>query len=328
MAAVFGLYTHIQSNRRRSAALLSGLFLLVLLLVFAVDLILEGLQGVGTVDARIRTSAWHTLHAIPFAAIAVGAWLGIAWLWHQRLIDAVTGARAVRRAEAPELYNLLENLCVSRGMTMPTLRIVETEALNAFATGMNPDQYSIAVTRGLLGALDRNELESVLAHELTHIRNGDVRLMVVATVVAGIVALVAELVFRLLMRGPRLVPSGPRRGRRGLKGAGASIAAIAIGLAVLAVAWFLSVALRLALSRSREYLADAGAVELTGNPDAMISALLKISGRAEMPEVPSGIMEMCIENHKAGIADLFASHPPIEERIRMLVLHAGGRLPG
>ncbi|MEN9313927.1 MAG: hypothetical protein RIS35_320, partial [Pseudomonadota bacterium] len=188
--------------------------------------------------------------------------------------------------------------------------------------------YSISVTRGLLGALAPDELEAVLAHELTHIRNGDVRLMIVATVVAGIVALVAEMVFRLLMRGPRLLSTEPLRGRRGLKRAGTSIATIAVGLVMIAVAWFLSVALRLALSRSREFLADAGAVELTGNPDAMISALLKISGRAEMPDVPSGIMEMCIENHKAGIADLFATHPPIEERIRMLVLHAGGRMPG
>lgn len=325
MSAAFGLYTHIRANRRRSIALMAGLFALVAVLVFAVDLILGGYVDEGTLEQRLAASVEHTLFSLPFAALAVGLWLGIAWLFHQSLIDGLTGGRPVERREAPEVYNLLENLCISRGMPVPKLRIVDSDALNAFATGMNPRQYSISVTRGLVSALTPQELEAVLAHELTHIRNGDVRVMVVAVVIAGIVSLVAEAVFRLLMQGPRLrLPAGSKKaGRRG----GAALAAVALGLLLLAVAWFLSLALRFALSRSREFLADAGAVELTANPDAMISALARIAGRAEMPDVPSGIMEMCIENHKAGIGDLFATHPPIEARIRALVEHAGGRPP-
>lgn len=325
MNPAFGLYTHIRANRRRSAALMAGLFALVLLLVFAIDLIVGAYVDDGSLRERIDASLRHTLFATPFAALAVLVWLAIGWQFHQAMIDGLTGAEPVSRRDAPELYNLLENLCISRGMPTPTLRIVDSSALNAFATGMNPRQHAISVTRGLIEALSSDELEAVLAHELTHIRNGDVKVMVVAVVIAGIVSLVAEAVFRMLMQGPRL--SLPSEGRKAGRRAGGALAALALGLALIALAWLLSLLLRLALSRSREFLADAGAVELTSNPDAMISALMKISGRAEMPEVPSGIMEMCIENHKAGFADLFATHPPIEARIRALVDHAGGRPP-
>jgi len=324
MNSAFGLYTHIRANRRRSALLLSGLFVLVMLLVFSVDLIVGALLDEGALQDRIQASTRHTLQATPLAALGVGLWILLAWRFHQALIDALTGGEPLARSDAPELYNLLENLCISRGMPMPALHLVDSDALNAFATGMNPRQYAISVTRGLVAALSREELEAVLAHELTHIRNGDVRLMVVALVISGVVSLVAEVIFRLLLRGPRLrLPEGGgRAGRR----VGGALAAVAIGLALIALAWLLSLVLRFALSRTREFLADAGAVELTGNPDAMVAALMKISGRAEMPDVPSGIMEMCIENQKSGIADLFATHPPIEARIRALMDHAGGRL--
>ena len=155
---------------------------------------------------------------------------------------------------------------------MPKLKIMDTEALNAFATGMNQKQYSITVTSGLLGRLNDAEIESVLGHELTHIRNGDVRMMVVAVIIAGVVSFVAELVFRLWFWNGFSFRSSRSDDRRG-GGAGIAIL-IAIGLLVLA--YVLSFVIRLALSRSREFLADAGSVELTKNPDAMISALRKI----------------------------------------------------
>jgi heat shock protein HtpX len=328
MAAAFGLYTHIQANRRRSIALLIGLFGLILVLVYAADLIAEAFMGHQSLDRIMMAAAERTLYLSPFVAAGVAIWLFIAYRLHQWLIDRVTDSRAITREEAPDLYNLLENLCISRGLPTPALRIVETPALNAFATGLTEKQYSVSVTRGLVQTLNRAELEAVLAHELTHIRNGDVRVMVIASVIAGIVTFAGELVFRLVMQGPHinLRGRGDSAEERG-KGAGAAMAAIAIAMLLIAAAWFLSLALRFALSRSREYLADAGAVELTKNPDAMISALMKISGHAEIPSVPSGVMEMCIENHKAGIADLFATHPPIEARVRALVEHAGGRVP-
>ncbi len=159
----------------------------------------------------------------------------------------------------------------------------------------------------------------MLAHELTHIRNGDVKLMVIAVVIAGVITLVGELVFRSL--GHTRIRSGGSSGGS-KKGGGAG--AIMIAVVIIAIAWFLSLVIRFALSRSREYLADAGSVELTKNPDAMISALRKIEGKAEMPAVPSGIMEMCIENQKNSVADLFSTHPTVQRRVDKLMAVAGG----
>ncbi len=242
------------------------------------------------------------------------------------MIDAVTGARPVERREEPRLYNLLENLCISRGIPMPTLRVAEDDALNAFATGMNPKQYSITVTRGLMNALNDREMEAVLGHELTHIRNGDVRMMVIAVVIAGVVSFFGEMIFRLFFQASFYGGFGGRR-RDDRRGGGAGIAIlIAIGLIVLA--WILSVVIRFALSRQREYLADAGSVELTKNPDAMIMALRKIEGRGELTHATSAVMEMCIDNPRMGFSNIFDTHPPIEARIAAIVKFAGGRDPG
>src|SRR6202000_2135266 len=134
---------------------------------------------------------------LPYSTGAAILWIVIAYFFHQSIIDAVTGARDVTRQEEPRLYNLLENLCISRGITMPALKVMDTDALNAFATGMNEKHYSVTVTTALMAHLDDAELEAVLGHELTHIRNGDVRMMVVAVIIAGVVSFFAEMVFRL-----------------------------------------------------------------------------------------------------------------------------------
>jgi heat shock protein HtpX len=201
---------------------------------------------------------------------------------------------------------------------MPKLKIVDSNALNAFASGMNQRQYSITVTTGLLRRLNDQEIEAVLGHELTHIRNGDVRMMVVAMIIAGVVSFFGELLFRMFMSGGFRYRSSSNDRKGG--GAGAVV--------LIVVAWLLSIVIRLALSRSREYLADAGSVELTKNPDAMISALRKIEGRGELPGSPSAVMEMCIDNPRTGFSDLFATHPSVESRIYKLVTLAGGRDPG
>ena len=327
MTASYGLYSHIQHNRIRSVVLIGGLFFLVYLMVFAFTL---GILGFISEDAslgEILTAAWSDfLYLSPWATLATGVWVFFGYAMHQRLIDAATGAKGVSRTEEPRLYNILENLCISRGIPTPKLQIIETEVMNAYASGMHDGQYQIAVTRGLINALDDQEIEAVLGHELTHIRNGDVRLMVVAVVIAGVITLVGEFVFRVLLQGPNIRSSGRSSGGGGKKGGGAG--AIIIAIVLIAIAWFLSLVIRFALSRSREYLADAGSVELTKNPDAMISALRKIEGRAEMPAVPSGIMEMCIENQKNGVADLFSTHPSVDARVDKLVKVAGGRDSG
>ena len=229
----------------------------------------------------MRAADFDFVKAAPFATVGTMIWIFIAYRFHQSMIDAVTGARPVTRREEQRLYNILENLCISRGVTMPTLRIADDDALNAFATGLNHKQYSITVTRGLINTLNDAELEAVLGHELTHIRNGDVRMMVIAVVIAGVISFFGEVIFRLFFQASFYGGFGGRRRGGGDRKGGAGIA-ILIAIALIVVAWLLSVVIRFALSRQREYLADAGSVELTKNPDAMIMALRKIEGRGEL----------------------------------------------
>ena len=319
--AAYGLYTHIRANKRRSAARLIGLFFLVYLLVYAGALIGEALGSIEPIDVLARSAFADTLYAAPFATAGTALWILIAYKFHQSMIDAVTGGREVTRQQAPRLYNLLENLCISRGITAPKLKVIQEDSLNAFAAGMNERQYSITVTSGLLDNLNDAEVESVLGHELTHIRNGDVRLLVIAVIIAGVISFFAELIYRLLWQG------GFRwRGRDGdRRGAGM---ALLIALALIAIAWMLSIVIRFALSRKREYLADAGSVELTKNPDAMISALRKIEGRGELAGATSAVMEMCLDNPRQGFSNIFDTHPPIDSRVAALVQFAGGHDPG
>jgi heat shock protein HtpX len=325
--ASYGLYTHIQSNKRRSIALLIGLLFLVYVMVFAGALMAEALLGDASLAWLLRAAWRDFLYALPWATVGTIIWILIAYKFHQTMIDAVTGGHEITRMEEPRLWNLLENMCISRGIPMPKLKIMEDDALNAFATGLNEKQYSITVTSGLTRALNDAEIEAVLGHELTHIRNGDVRMMVIAVIIAGVIGFVAELVFRMMFH------SGLRGGFRSRgggdrKGGGGAILAILIAVALIALAWFLSVVIRFSLSRKREYLADAGAVELTKNPDAMITALRKIEHRGELEGATSAVMEMCIDNPRSGFVDLFATHPPIDARVDALVRYAGGHDPG
>ena len=322
--AAYGLYSHIQSNRRRSIALLIGLFFLVYVLVYAGALVAAALSLDADLDTLMLIAWIDLLKAAPFSTVGTALWIVIAYFFHQTMIDAVTGGQEIQRRDNARLYSILENLCISRGITTPRLKVMESDALNAFATGMNQKQYSITVTTGLLDRLNDAEIESVLGHELTHIRNGDVRMMVIAVIIAGVVSFFAELVFRLWFyngfsfRGSR---SDERRG-------GGAGFAILIAIALLVVAYLLSFLIRLALSRSREFLADAGSVELTKNPDAMISALRKIEGRGELPGATSAVMEMCIDNPREGFGELFDTHPSVERRITAMIKFAGGHDPG
>jgi heat shock protein HtpX len=325
--AAYGLYTHIQSNRHRSIALLIGLFFLVYVMVFAGALLAEALLDYRhkPLEFLIRAAEFDFLKALPFATIGTIIWILIAYKFHQSMIDAVTGAHEVSRTEEPRLYNLLENLCISRGITTPKLRIADDDALNAFATGLNDKQYSITVTRGLINALNDQEIEAVLGHELTHIRNGDVRMLVIAVVIAGGISFFGELVFRILFQGGW---GGGRRSSGSSDSKGGAGIAIVIAIAIIVLVWILSIVIRFALSRQREYLADSGSVELTKNPDAMISALRKIEGRGEIPGANSAVMEMCIDNPREGFSNIFDTHPPVDKRVEALVKFAGGHDPG
>ena len=323
--AAYGLYTHIQSNKFRSMLLLAGLFLLVYVIVYAGALVIEVLNNGGApVDYYLRVALADVIHTLPLFDRGGALWIVIAYFFHQKIIDAVTGGEDVTRQQQPRLYNLLENLCISRGIPMPRLKIVESDALNAYATGLNQRQYAVTVTTGLLNALNDQEIESVLGHELTHIRNGDVQMMVIAVIIAGVVGFFAELLFRSFFNFGGLRRLGGRASWSSSSSSssssdsdskssgGGAIFVIIIAVALIALAWLLSQLVRLALSRSRELLADAGSVELTKNPDAMISALRKIEGRGELPGATSAVMELCLDNPREGPTDLFATHPSVE----------------
>jgi len=341
--AAYGLYTHIASNRFRSTLLLAGLFVLVYVMVYAGALIAEVLRNGGApVDYYLMAAARDLVMAFPYATGGAALWIVIAYFFHQLIVDAVTGGEDVTRQQQPRLYNLLENLCISRGIPMPKLKIIESDARNAYATGLNQRQYAITVTSGLLGALNDQEIEAVLGHELTHIRNGDVQMMVIAVIIAGVVGFFAELFFRSFTnfgyyggyggygRGSWSSSSSSSSSsdsdRKG--SGGAAIIVIIVAVALIGLAWLLSQLVRLALSRSRELLADAGSVELTKNPDAMISALRKIENRGELPGATSAVMELCLDNPREGFSDLFATHPSVESRVEALVKYAGGHDPG
>ena len=344
--AAYGLYTHIAANKTRSMILLAGLFLLVYVIVYAGGLIFEVLNnGDATVPYYLKAALSDVIRTLPWSTGAAILWIVIAYFFHQSIIDAVTGGESVTRQQQPRLYNLLENLCISRGIPMPELKIMESDALNAFATGLNPRQYAITVTTGLLNTLNDQEMEAVLGHELTHIRNGDVQMMVVAVVIAGVVGFFAELLFRGFSNfgyygggwggggsswsssSSSSSDSGGSSDRKG-GGGGAAVIIIIVAVVLIALAWALSQLVKLALSRSRELLADAGSVELTKNPDAMISALRKIEGRGELPGATSAVMELCVDNPREGFADLFATHPSVESRVQALVKYAGGHYEG
>jgi heat shock protein HtpX len=334
--AAYGLYTHIASNKFRSMLLLAGLFVLVYVMVYAAALIAEVMIDSGrSADYYLAAAGRDLVKDLPLATGAAALWIVIAYFFHQSIVDAVTGGKDVTRQQQPRLYNLLENLCISRGIPMPKLKLIDSDALNAYATGLNRRQYAVTVTTGLLKALDDQEIEAVLGHELTHIRNGDVQLMVIAVIIAGAVGFFAELFFRSFTnfgwgygRGRSWSSSSSSSDRDNRGSGGGAVIVIIIAAALIGLAWLLSQVVRLALSRSRELLADAGSVELTKNPDAMISALRKIENRGELPGATSAVMELCVDNPREGFADLFATHPSVDSRVRALVKFAGGHDPG
>jgi heat shock protein HtpX len=255
------------------------------------------------------------LHTIPWIAIGVTIWFIIAWLSHSAMIDAATSSRPLERKENKRVYNLVENLCISRGMTMPKVNVIEDDSLNAFASGLSPKTYTVSLSRGIINKLNDQELETVIAHELTHIRNRDVRLLIISIVFVGIFAFISEALLRSIRFG------GLSKGKKGAGGA-----AFVIALVLALVGYLVATLFRFALSRKREYLADAGAAELTRNPLALASALRKISTDPTIEAVRrKDVAQMFIENPQVelkkssfSIGNLFATHPPIQKRIEIL----------
>ena len=264
-------------------------------------------------DQDIEQTNTQFLSVVPIVLAGVGIWFVISYFFHTQMIQMATHSEPLKRRNNKRVYNLTENLCMSVGMPMPKLYIIESDALNAFASGINEKTFAVTLTRGIINKLNDEELEGVIAHELTHIRNRDVRLLIVTIVFVGIFATIADFALRMLLNGSM----SSSRSRKNDKGGGALV--LLIILLVAGAIYFLSILFKLALSRSREYMADAGAVELTRNSLALASALKKISGHSTIREVQNDeVKELFIDYKAQGFFSLFATHPPIEKRIQVL----------
>jgi len=304
-----GLDKQIQRNNQRSFLLLLSFPLLIFAGVFAFLLFMH--QG------EFDPAAVHFIQVIPFIVGGVIVWFLIAFSMHSTMIQLATGSETLDRKENMRVYNLTENLCMSVGMKMPKLRVINSPALNAFASGINENTFTITLTTGIIEKLDDRELEGVIAHEIMHIRNKDVRLLIVSIIFVGIFGFVVNVLFRSILYGG---------GRRRSKDNKVDGRVMLIALAIALVVYLLSILFKFALSRKREYMADAGAADMTRNPQGLANALKKISGNADLDTRSDDVKQMFIENGPkeneagifSGIGGLFTTHPPIKKRIEFL----------
>jgi heat shock protein HtpX len=242
----------------------------------------------------------------------------LSYYYSTRITLAISGARPVTKEAEPELYRTVENLCIGAGLPMPQVYVIEDGAPNAFATGRDPDHAVVVATRGLLQKLDHQELEGVIAHELSHIGNYDIRIMTIVVVLVGIIALLADLMLRLTIYG-----AGVRPSNRGRNSGMAFIIIYAIALLAIILTPIAAQLIRLALSRQREYLADASGALLTRYPEGLARALEKIAADPDpLEEANKATAHLYIVNplheHQSFLNNLFSTHPPIEKRIALL----------
>jgi len=308
-----GIQKQIRRNNQKSVLLLIAFPLLVLASVFAVVYFLT-YDEYGNPDPDYAMDLF--IQAIPFVTSIVLVWFLIAYFAHGKMIALATGARTLERKENMRVYNLVENLCMSVGMRMPKVQVIESDALNAYASGIKEKDFTVTLTRGIIDTLDDDELEGVIAHELMHIRNKDVRLLVVSIIFVGIFAFVVQIAFRGFLYGGM-------GNRRNNKDSGKLMIII---LVVAAVAYLFSLLFKFSLSRRREYMADSGAAEMTRKPWALASALKKIAPNHHVKVKSEEVQQMFIENTPkdtsanffGSLGGLFATHPPIEKRIQFL----------
>jgi heat shock protein HtpX len=258
------------------------------------------------------------VRVLPYVLGGIAIWFLIAYLYNTRIICRATGSRPLERKENKRVYNLVENLCMSQGMKMPRVNVIDDDSLNAFASGINASTYTVTLSTGIIRKLDDDELEAVIAHELSHIRNRDVRLLIVSIVFVGIFAMLAQICLRMIIYAPR--------GRSRKNGGAAILIFLLLAAAIAAIGYFFSLLMRFAISRKREYLADAGAAEMTRKPYALAGALRKISSDPDIEAVTrDDIAQLFIEHPGrqaksmlSGLSGLFATHPPIRKRIEVL----------
>lgn len=267
------------------------------------------------------------MSALPWVIGGVGVWFLIAYFSNTAMVRAATGARPLERRENPRVYNIVENLTISCGMDMPKINVIDDPQLNAFASGIDRNSYTVTVTTGLLQILDDDELEGVIAHELTHIRNRDTRLLITSIIFVGIVSTVMSMVYNMFTHMMWFGGSSSRSSdeKEGNSGASALVIFL-IAIICCAIAYFFTMLTRFAISRKREYMADAGGAQMCGNPRALASALRKISGspglgatgRDDIAQLFIIRPEMSLSGVSKFMSSMFTTHPDTEERIRLL----------
>jgi len=311
-----GIQAQQRSNNIKSIFLLFMFPVLLIGLVYLFFLISIAYTSENSVLESSVLAKEVTLQVLPLVIIAVTIWFFIAYFANTMMIQLATGSKTLERKENKRVYNLVENVCMANGMNMPKVNVIEDHALNAFASGINKKTFTVTLTRGIINQLDDNELEGVIAHELTHIRNRDVRLLIISILFVGIFTMIAQMATRMAFYSSM----GRNRSSNNKNNGAGGLIMILIIIALAVIGYVFSILIRMSISRKREYMADAGAAQMTKNPLALASALRKISRNPDIKNVKREDVAQLYIEHKAkgAFSGLFATHPSIESRIAIL----------
>ena len=325
-----GIHTQQVQNNMKSLMLLILFPCIILGIVYAflafvnMQEVYDGYGGTRLAFDAMKTNEAFVM-ALPWVVGIVGIWFLISYFTNASMVQQATGARPLERRENPRVYNIVENLTMTCGMPMPKINVIDDPQLNAFASGIDEKSYTVTVTTGICDRLNDDELAGVIGHELTHIRNRDTRLLIVSIVFVGIMSTLLSLAVRMLWN-TFIYGGGNRRSSRDGKNGGGVIAVILASIVLAAVGYFFTLLTRFAISRKREYMADAGGAELCGNPLALASALRKISNDPGLGQVDrEDVAQLFIVKPVAFKSEftnmmsrLFSTHPSTESRIAYL----------
>lgn len=307
MKKVKTVYDHIRSNNVKTILLVALFPIIFIALVFLFCWIVLTARDAAEVAVAV---------AIP-TIIACMVWMGISWAFGDSMILNVAGAHEIDASDPAnrEIFHSVENVALAAGLPTPRVYIIDDDSMNAFATGRGPKDASVALTRGIIKRLNRLELEGVIAHEMAHIGNRDIRLDMLLITGVGVTVFAADVLMRVI------ISSGNSRNNDDNKSAGAVL--LMVWLAFMVFNFIITPLLRMAISRNREYAADATGAQITRNPAALASALRKITtdARVECLDKVKAMSAMCIANPRSPrelVGDLLATHPPVEKRIARL----------
>lgn len=304
------MYENIASNRRRTAFIIAIFVIFIAAIGFAIGYYF---------DYRFGISRSYSILFMIFALIFAGFASFGSYYWSDKIVIGMTYATPLTREDDPRVYYIVEGLSIAAGIPMPKIYLIEEHGMNAFATGRNPQNGVIVLTRGLIRNLDDDELKGVIAHELSHIKNYDILLGTIIVILVGMVTIISNIIFRSFLFG------GGRRSSSSKSSAGSLFGLIflVVGIILIILSPLIALIIRFAVSRQREYLADSNGALITRYPAGLANALRKISVYSEVRTANNATEHMFIatpfgKNTRVALSGLFNSHPPIEERIRRL----------